>query len=111
MAGFAVPSGSPRDRVGRQSLAEGGEIDIKQMLKGNHHPARVLFLCIAALAVWVGVLALPVALVLWTGLSMLWVAAGAVTFAALIWTVLLLFSKQSRFIMGQADELRPIPLR
>lgn len=80
------------------------------MLKGKHHSLQPIFLCIAALAVWVAVLILPVALVLWAGISMLWVAAGALGLVALIWTSLLVLSP-ARGHRAESAKLRPVPVR
>lgn len=81
------------------------------MLKGKHHSLQPIFLCIAALAVWVAVLSLPVALVLWAGVSLLWVAAGALGLVALVWTAVLLVRKPARKIELDSGELRPVPVR
>lgn len=80
------------------------------MLKGKHHSLQPIFLCIAALAVWVVVLMLPVALVLWAGLSWLWVAGGALGLVALIWTSLLVH-KPARAISADSGDLRPVTVR
>ena len=70
----------------------------------------MIFLCIAALTVWVAVLILPVALVLWAGISWLWVLAGAIALVTLIWTVLLV-PRPNRRTLGDSSELRPLPVR
>ncbi|MCU0749093.1 MAG: hypothetical protein MUF13_06045 [Akkermansiaceae bacterium] len=71
----------------------------------------MIFLCIAALAVWAGVLILLVALVLWAGISILWVAGAALALVALIWVALLLVQKPARKIELDSGELRPLPAR
>jgi type VI protein secretion system component VasK len=71
----------------------------------------MIFVCIAALAVWVAVLILPVALVLWAGISWLWVLAGAIALVTLIWATLLLVRKPARSIPADSGEFRPVPAR
>lgn len=80
------------------------------MLKGKHHPLQPILLCIAALAVWVAVLILPIALVLWAGVSLLWVVAGALGLVALIWSALLV-RRPARKIALNSGELHPVPVR
>ena len=80
------------------------------MFKGKHHPLQPIFLCIAALAVWVAVLILPVALVQWAGISWLWVGAGALGLVTLIWSALLV-RKPARKIDSNSGELHPVPVR
>lgn len=81
------------------------------MLKGKHHSLQPIFLCIAALAVWAGVLILPVALVLWAGISILWVVGAALALVALIWTALLRVRKPAFAVHANSGELRPAAAR
>ena len=78
-----------RDRVGRDSLAVGEEVDISSLLKTSFLPSKILVLLGGACLVWIGILSLAFMLLTGKGIAAGWIFAGALFLALTVWVVVM----------------------
>jgi hypothetical protein len=78
-----------RDRVGRETLVRGKEVDIQASLNASFLPSKVLILVLAACAVWVVILTGAFLLFTGYGISAGWIFAGAIVAALVCWSGLM----------------------
>ena len=78
-----------RDRVERETLVRGEELDSQEPLSASLLPSRILFLLIAACAIWVAILTGAFLFFSGFGIGAGWIFAGAVLAALGCWTLLM----------------------
>ena len=79
-----------RDRVGRETLVRGKELDNQEALNASFLPSKIFVLVLAACAVWVVILTAAFLFFTGYGVSAGWIFAGAILTALVCWSGLMI---------------------